>query len=266
LPDFVLPYEPLDGTTLDPDKLNKDLYEVPSNLSAGQLSLIETSNGRISFANFAAGFKVRSHMIRPWQVGNPVSAGLTKPVDYFSNAWGQDTVFYGVAGANLTFYQPYDLSMAAFMASFFASIWRQRGPKTQDGWEDAPGVVFRCRLDGVDIAHTTRQMPQTIYFSNSTLDWGGGYDYTFAREERLTRYMNLSHARHVGGDQSKGTHQLRKGFHTFGLHVYVAHNPGTETVNRDGVPVDGNIYPNSIWNNMHRVRVFVRHADVLPFL
>lgn len=267
MPDVVLPYAPADGATLDPAEVNKDLYEVPANLPAGRLSLLETSNGAITFDNLDPTFKVRSHMIRPWQVGKPASSGLIQPMDFFQNAWGQDKVFYGVAGANLTFYQPYDLNLALFFASFFVSIWRQRGKKgNQNTWADAPEILVRCRLDGVDLPHTNRPMPETIYYEAGAPTYGPagaeGYDYTFAREERLTRFYNIHHPKRLGGSAVKGTDQLTKGHHTFGLHVYVAQNVGTEKVDRDGV----DLYPLSVWKNMHRLRVFVRHADVLPFL
>ena len=264
--DVVLEYAPADGATFAPEEFNKDLYETPNNLTAGRASLYETSNGYIEFANLSAAFRVRSHMVRPWQAGFGQSVGAVKPVDFFQDAWGQDAVAYGIAGANLTWYQHYDVNIALFLTSFFANVWRQRGKGTGDqSWGAAPDVRVRMYIDGSPITHTRRMLPETVYYS-STKSFGGGYDYNFAREERNTRYMNLHHTKIVGGSAGNQTNQLLKGWHSVGLFIYVARNLGSEDVNLDGAPASGNVYPRATWNNMHRVRLFVRHADVIPLL
>jgi hypothetical protein len=264
LADIVLPYDPADGATLVPDNLNKDLYETPNNLGVGQYSLYETSNGRIEFANFKAGFKVRSHMIRPWQVGRADTAGATKRLDFFQDAWQKDSVFYGVAGANITFYQHYDCTIALFLASLYVSLWRQRGASTGQGtWADAPDVIVKMFIDGVAVEHTQRPLPQTIYYSTTTSY--GGYDYHFAREERLTRQFNLHHTKIVNGDSGNQTQQLTAGWHTVGLFVYVAQNTGVEELDLDGGGI-GAFYPKMNAQAMHRLTAYVRQVDAIRLL
>lgn len=262
--DITLPYTPADGTVFDPLQFSDDLYSE----TAG-VSLYETSNGHIEFANLAAGTKVRQHHIRPWQVGDAKSDGAVKAVDFFQDAYGQDSVFYGVAGANLTFYQKYDCSLAMFFASIFANVWRQRGAETQDGWEEAPAIFVKMFIDGVEIPQTQRMLPETIYYSDSTsapgTHYGAGYDFTFAREQRLTRYMNLHHTKRIGGSSSDKTSQLLAGWHTFGLGVYVAHNTGNEKLDLDGGALTRTYRPMT-FDAMHRVRLSVRHADVIRLL
>jgi hypothetical protein len=263
LPDITLPYPTLtDGTTIESDKLNQDFYEVPNALPVNKLSLWETSNGQITFPNLDSKFKVRSHMVRPWKMGHAISAGMTDPIDFFEDAWSSDAVYYGIAGANLTWYQPMDVTVAQLFASGFFSIWRQHGVKTQDVYAAAPDIFTRCAIDGVSIPHTVRPFPQTIYFEEGGNSYGGQQDYSFAGEERMTRYFNLHHPMMPSGNSGDRTGQLTKGFHTFGMRIYMAQNQGSENVNLDGSGPPEN-YPPSTLSNVHRVRAYVRHVDVL---
>lgn len=261
--DIVLPYSPADGAVLSPDDFNRDFYETPNNLGVGEYALYETANGRIEFANLHPGFRVRSHMVRPWQVGHAHSAGLTKPVDFFEDAWQKDKVFYGIAGANITFHQRYDCTLALFFASVFASVWRQRGVAGEQSWAAAPEIQMQMFVDGVAVAHTLRDLPETIYYD--TAQTYGGYDYHFGREERLTRFWNLHHTKFSGGVSGNQTTQLLAGWHTLGLHIYVAQNKGSELLDLDGVAA-GHFFPKMECENTHRVRVFVRHADAIRLL
>jgi hypothetical protein len=265
LPDISLPYAPADGSTFDPIAFSDDLYSE----TAG-VSLYETSNGHIEFENLAANMKVRQHHVRPWQMGDAKSDGAVKAVDFFQDAWGKDSKFYGVAGANITFYQKNDCSIALFFASFFANIWRQRGPKTQEGWEDAPEIFVKMYVDGKEVLHTQRQLPETIYYSGTKVlgvgdSYGAGYDFTTAREQRLTRYMNLHHTKYAGGSSNTNSDQLLAGWHTFGLSLFVATNQGSEQIDLDG-PSGPKRYKPMTFNAMHRVRLSVRHADVIRLL
>jgi hypothetical protein len=261
LPDITLPYAPADGSTFDPVAFSDDLYSQ----TAG-VSLYETSNGHIEFENLAASMKVRQHHVRPWQMGDAKSDGAVKAVDFFQDAWGKDSKFYGVAGANITFYQKNDCSIAMFFASFFANIWRQRGPSDgQDGWEDAPVIFVKMYVDGKEVLHTQRQLPETIYYSGAIGDYGTGYDFTTAREQRLTRYMNLHHTKYAGGSSATNSDQLLAGWHTFGLSVFVATNDGSEQIDLNGASLS-NRYKPMTFNAMHRVRLSVRHADVIRLL
>lgn len=230
------------------------------------VSLYETSNGHIEFANIAASMQVRQHHVRPWQMGDAKSDGAVKPVDFFQDAWGKESKFYGVAGANITFYQKNDCALALFFTSFFANIWRQRGPgNTQDGWETAPPIFVKMYVDGKAVTHTQRHLPETIYYSENIGDYGNGYDFTTAREQRLTRYMNLQHTKHTGGNATHNADQLLAGWHTFGLSVFVAMNQGSEQIDLDG-PSGPLRYKPMSFNAMHRVRLSVRHADVIRLL
>jgi hypothetical protein len=108
-------------------------------------------------------------------------------------------------------------------------------------------------------------MPETIFYSTSNTDWAGGNDYTFALEERNTRYMNLHHSKILNGDSGKQTTQLRAGMHSVGLHVYMQQNNSTDTE----IDPDGNglhTHPDYTFKGMHRVRLCCRHADMLTLL
>lgn len=259
--DITLGYTPADGTVFDPLLFTDDLYKQ----TAG-VSLYETSNGHIEFANIAAGTKVRQHHVRPWQAGEGLSAGASKPVDFFQNAYGKDTVFYGVAGATLTWNQKYDCSMALLFTSFFANIWRQRGKESAGpAWAAAPDIFVKMFFDGKEIACTQRHLPETIYYS-STNTFGGGKEFTFSREQALTRYMNLHHTKYVGGSSGDKTDPLLAGWHTVGLGLFLAINQGVETLDLDGAAAGAPAYKPMTCDAMHRVRLSVRHADVVRLL
>ena len=260
MPDIVLPYLPADGAAFDTDGLNRDLYEVPAVLPVGTLSLYETTNGQITFANLAPGFTVRKHMIRPGEVGQGWSDGAVKPLDFFQDAWGADESFQFVAGMCETFRTRYAASVALFHWQWFASIWRQR-TNTGGVFTAGPRIVFKAYIDENPVNATLRYSPQTVYYDNALTY--GGYDYNFGREARLTRQFNLHHAKVTGGSGSAAP--LAAGEHTAALGVYVAQNKGTETIDLDGGGL-GSLYKQSYQEAQHRVRIFARHVDVVSFL
>jgi len=263
LPDVTLGYTPADNTVFDPLGFSDDLYKQ----TAG-VSLYETANGHVEFANLAAGTKVRQHHVRPWQAGDAKSEGASKPVDFFQNAYGKDTVFYGVAGATLTWNQKYDCSMALFFTSFFANIWRQRGVESAGpSWAAAPDIFVKMFLDGKGIACTQRHLPETIYYSSTNTfgGAGGGKEFTFSREQANTRYMNLHHTKYAGGSSGDQTGPLLAGWHTVGLGLFLAVNQGVETLALGKAAVTP-LFPPMTCDAMHRVRLSVRHADVVRLL
>lgn len=267
--DVVYPYVPVDGNILDPAELNKDLYETANNLPVGKLSIYETSNGGIEVAsNFHAAYKVQSHHVRPWQVGKAEGVGLLNTLDFYQDAYGpSDLTWYGIAGAQFTFHQDYDCTLAWMMCQAFLSVWRQRGKVvTQEPlvWETIP-IIVRMYLDGVALGHTTRLLPETAYYPSTA---NGGFDWS--REQNLTRNLHLFHPKTLGGDAGTKEDALLKGWHNFGLGIYVARNKATETVKLEGdrsiqVPPEP-APPPAIFDAMHRARVYVRHADVVRLL
>ena len=262
MPDVVYPYIPTNGDTLVPSDLNKDLYTTPDLLPANKLSIYETSNGRIEpSANFVAGFQVKAHHVRPWQVGDAQAAGLVPSVDYYEDAWGGGVQYFGIAGAQMTFYQKYDTSMAIMVASLFMSTWRQRGPLVQDAYTSVP-IKLRMYMDGQVIAHTEREAPETVYFPTTA-----NYAFDFSRESQLTRHLNLFHPRCTGGSEAKKHDPLLKGWHTFGFGIFIRANQASEQVKLQGSAADPTVdYPLYTFDALHRVRVYARNASVLRLL
>lgn len=270
MPDVVYPYVPSGGDTFDPEQFNENLYATPDQLPVNKLSIYETSNGRITVGeNFAPGFKVEAHHVRPWQVGDAVAAGLTSSVDYYEDAWGVDEKYYGIAGAQLTFYQKYDCTMALMAASLFASIWRQRGPREETepftAFDDIP-ISIKMYVDGSPVNHTLRRMPETIFFPIDPTNYG----YNFTREQNLTRHLNLVHPKHAGGDANKGHDALLRGWHTFGFGIYIRANTAKESVflkgSNTGIISEKSEVPMYQFDALHRVRVYARNASVLRLL
>ena len=240
------PYTPLNGDALDSGGLNRDVYK-PDTPGA---SLFDTVNGRIEWENLAPGFLVRSRMIQPWKVGQIKQEGSARAGDYFQDAWGQAAVWYGVAAGYVKFYQVTDASLAWMYASLFAVPWRSRGQESPPGtWANPPHIRVRAVLDGSAIDHSTRTFPESVFYTD-TKNYGFGYDYCFSRVERLTRWFQLMHQ----------VHTLSRGWHTFGLEIYVAGNVGSEDLD-----LDGNI-PSALYPRKNALRLYVRNAQVISFL
>lgn len=267
---MVYPYVPSSGDTFDPEQFNENLYATPDQLPVNKLSIYETSNGRITVgANFAAGFKVQAHHVRPWQVGDAQAAGLTSAADYYEDAWGAGEKFYGIAGAQLTFYQKYDTTMAVLAASLFASIWRQRGAREDTepftSFDDIP-IRIKMYVDGAPVNHTLRRMPETVFYPVDPSN--PGYDFT--REQNLTRHYNLMHPKHAGGDATRGHDALLRGWHTFGFGIYIQANAATERIRLKGSNAGATSTTSDVplysFDALHRVRVYARNASVLRLL
>lgn len=264
MPDISLPETFVDGNPFVADKWNADLYQTPNLLAPGKLSLYETGNGKLDLDNFDPAFQVRSYHVRPWQTWYADGGGEVRAADYYQSAWGTEKVYYGIAGAQWTWRAPHDYKYALLSASMFASIWRQRGESTGVGtWADAPEISAQLYLDGQPLAHSLRNFPETIYYSATAASYGDGYDFSWAREERNTRYLNLFQPCFEGGNDSDGTTQLLAGWHRFGLAIYVAVNKGTEDVNLDG---GGGIFGRGYFSATDRVRAFVRNVSVVHLL
>lgn len=272
MPDITFDYIPTTGAVLQPDGVNRDLYQQTSGKS-----LFETLNGNVTYANLDAAFEVQSHLIRPGQTGIARSDGRIFSADYFSDLWaGLDNDYYTpIGGACISLRVPYDMSYALFSASVFLTVWRQFGPPNPGA-----GDPFATRLDTPDIriqmfygdtkgiAYTRRELPQTVFF-----DSAGAPDANIGMVEQYTcHHYNLLHAKIAG--KASPNHQLTKGYATFGMAVYVSQNlngqnqPAGDTDYQLNLIFDGadDKRPPSYYRGVQRVRTYVRNATVMALL
>jgi hypothetical protein len=271
--DITYPYAPVDGDRVDPDGLNQNLYQTTSGLS-----IYETTNGRVEFANFDAGFKVQPHHIRPGQTGTAESAGLLPSTDYFSDLFAQETTpasgYLPIAGCGLTWYQEYDVTLAMFFASVHLSVWRQFGatggafgtkavaPAVRVAmFFDTPKVVTGSAT-GI-IPHTVRELPQTITFDTAS---AGVVGQISTSEAMCARHFNLSHLKRPSGSGAQA--QLTAGWHTIGLGVWVPQNIFGQTTNAlDDMQLrlngagSADARPTTYYSAVHRVRMYVKNIS-----
>lgn len=270
--DCALTYLPSNGDTFSPEGLNDNWYSQ----TAGE-SLIETANGHLEFENLKSDFEVQAHLIRPGQTGFAGSEGRVFSADYFSDLWaGPDAAGYlAVGGCAITRRVPYDCTLALFSASVFISAWRQFGPANGALVTRLPAPDIHIRTffgNNQGLVYTQRELPQSVFIDTS----GGrplapiaGVD---TGEARVCHQYNLRHFKHVGGTAPNDP--LARGWVTFGMSLLVPQNltgqdPGNAfdpmrlQLNAAGNP---DSRPTTRYSGIHRVRMYVRSATIVPLL
>jgi hypothetical protein len=272
LPDFTPTYTPITGDALTAAGLNTNTYSTV----AGR-SIYETTNGNLDFVNFDPAFEVQGYHVRPGQTGQATSVGRLPSNDYFSDLWSGGSVGYiPVAGCAVTFYTPYDVTMAMFFASCFVTTWRQFGPDN-GVWPSravAPDISIRTFFadpnGGITShVHSQRDMPQTVFLDSAAAATQGNISMV---EQRTTRHFNLSHPKMAGG--TSPCDQLLAGEHTFGLAVLVKQNlSGQDENNADeswDLRLNGNVSPDarpvSFYSAIQRIRFYVRGVSAIRLL
>ena len=270
MPDITFDYTPTTGSVLVPADYNKNLYQT----TAGK-SLFETLNGNVTYPNLDAAFQVQTHLIRPGQTGIARSDGRVFSADYFSDIWSgpQSRPYTPVGGAAISFYVPYDMSVAILSASVFLTVWRQFGqPDTsaQDPFatrRPAPPVAIQTFVgDNDGVEYTRRDLPQTVFFNA-----GVAPNANVGMVEQYTsHHYNLLHVRMAG--QSSPNGPLLKGYATFGLAVFVAQNANGADTNDPNYQMNlifsgsDDARPPAYYRGVNRVRTYVRNATVMGLL
>jgi hypothetical protein len=243
MPAITLPYVPADGTTLDADQLNQDLYST----TPGE-SIYEVSNGQLeAVTNFNAAYIIFNGMLRQGDVAFAKSVGVTNSQDYIEQVWGVGDVQRAVPGCTITWYQREPTSLAMINIGYHASWWRIREKVDQDVDVDGPAIVLDLYLDDNNTPQPgcRRYLPMSItptpYGSTPVKDWG-------INEAMLARYTNIHFT----------VPFLDEGWHTVAMRIKVKQNQGAETT-------DGDLYdqPAGDIQSQHRVRFRVRNATVL---
>jgi len=274
MPDITFDYIPTTGTVLQPEGVNKDLYQT----TAGR-SLFETMNGNVGFPNLDATFEVEQHIIRPGQTGFARTDGRLFSADYFSDLWaGANNTprFTPIGGACITFRVPYSVSYALFSASVFLTVWRQFGPPNISEADpfmvrrQAPPIYIQTFFGNNNgITNTRRELPQTVFFSTALS--GKPDAHVFTNEARTCHHYNIAHSKIAG--KASPNDQLTEGYGSFGFAVYVTQNLNGSSSSDDdynmtlylnGASSAHNI--NSLYSGIHRVRTYVRNATVMALL
>ena len=243
MPAITLPYVPADGTTLDADQLNRDLYST----TAGE-SIYEVSNGQLEAStNFSGTYVIFNGMLRPGDVSFAKSTGVINSQDYIEQVWGVGDVQRNVPGCTITWYQREPASLAMVNIAYHASWWRIREKVNQGADVDGPQFVMDLYIDNSSspVQGCRRYLPMSVspspYGSSPVTDWG-------INEAVLARYTNMHFT----------VENLEEGWHTASLRIKVKQNVGVETT-------DGTLYGQAAGKiqSQHRVRFRVRNATVL---
>jgi hypothetical protein len=221
---------------------------------------------------------VKSHLIRPGQVGFAASEGRVFSADYFSDLWSgaEADGYLPVAGAAITRRIPYDCSLALFSASVFLTVWRQFGPADTSLVDRiaAPNVRIQTFIgNNSGITYTRRELPETVF-----IDTTGGRPLApiagiSTSEARTCQQFNLRHFKHRAGTAPNDA--LEKGWVTFGLAVLVPQNltgqdPVGNAVDAMQLQLNGasspDARPSTFYSAIHRVRMYARNATIVPLL
>lgn len=270
--DITLTYTPSTGDTFDPDGFNTNWYS-----DTASESIIETANGHIEYTNLKSDFEVQPHLIRPGQVGFAASEGRIFSADYFSDLWcGADADKYlPVAGAAITRRVPYACSLALFSASVFLTVWRQFGPANGALTTRiaAPNIRIQTFIgNNQGITYTRRELPQTVFIDTSAGKPLAPIAGVSTSESRTCHQFNLRHFKHTGGTAPNDP--LTAGWVTFGFALLVPQNlTGQDPTNtNDDMQLQLNgatspdARPETFFSGIHRVRMYVRSATIVPLL
>jgi len=272
MPDIILTYLPSAGDTLNPAGLNDNFYSQ----TAGE-SIIETANGHIEFENLKPDFEVEAHLVRPGQAGFATSDGTVFSADYFSDLWGgaAATGYIPVAACVLTRRVPYDCSLALFSASVFLTGWRQFGPADGSLTDrlDAPNIYIQTFYGNNEgLVYTRRELPQSVFIDTTVGAPTAPIAAISTREAGVCHQFNLRHFKHIGGTAPNDP--LLKGYATFGMALLIPQNlTGQDDANTDDamqLQMNSSTTPDArstaYYSGIHRVRMYVRNATIVPLL
>ncbi len=267
--DCVLTYLPATGDTLNPSGFNDNWYS-----QTAPRSLIETANGHLEYVNLKSDFQVQSHLIRPGQTGFAASEGRVFSADYFSDLWAgaAATGYLPVGGCAITRRVPFDCSLALFSASVFLTAWRQFGPAngamvTRVAAPDIRIQTFIGNNQG--LTYTRRELPQSVFLNAASVDPVAQID---TGEARTCHQFNLRHFKHTGGTAPNDAQA--KGWVTFGMALLIPQNlTGQDPANAfDDMQLrlngagSADARPTTFYSGIHRVRMYVRGATIVPLL
>ena len=148
---------------------------------------------------------VDAHNVMPEQACIAKQEWLRETSTVFSDGVGSSSPtaeYFVIPGCSLRFYQPYDVSLALFQWSVFMSQTKWNLQSTKNG-EISPSLNIIAQLDGVDLDHTFRTLPET-HVMERDLDRRPS-----ANEMHNALWFDMSHA----GTLTKGWHELRVMMH-----------------------------------------------------
>ena len=273
--DITPSYIPADGTTLDPDRWNRNL----DSTTAAE-SIYGELNGRLSDANFDGAAKIRPEHPKPLETFRWKVDTLKPTCDYFQDVFNQsddgDTPpgagsldpFIPIAGASTRVYLPYNCSVVMYQVSCFYTLFqmRKRNANTpaepaieSDAVRTGPVTNLKVYIDGVGLDYTQRRTPRTYWPARIGQAPASSKSLT-ARENRLTQHLDIAHLALANGSDPT---QTQAGWHQIDLRIYVAPNTGYEQFL---APFKLSPNNNIEYPIRHRCRVGIRAARVLALL
>lgn len=254
----TLPYVPTDGTTLNPDQLNRNWHSAV----AGE-SLYGTLNGNIEGANMDAAFRIRPEHVRPGETFRAREEHGMETLDYYDDLWpspdssGQKQ-WVPIAHVGSRLYVPWDCTCVLYSVSIFYTVFRVRERAIDDGTDvrTGPDIQLALYIDDVRLSYTRRECPITYWPSDTA---SADAVYLTERESVQTQHLDLQHLSIAG---SVDDAQTKAGYHDVSLRLYMPANIGQENLRP---PFVDSGLSRIVWDMSHRFRCGIRSARVTAF-
>jgi len=245
----------VNGQALDPDKLNKALYDTALDGAGDEQGVYSYANGGVDADSFAVDFKLRQELLQPRQMLVAKAGGGWTTLDNMSDVSGRTAKDIrsrlhqqqALPGCGLRVYVPFTATAIRWNVSFFwyATRWWGLDPTVEPPTDQAQDIELRLFIDGAEDTAYRRQLPLTWFARRAGTS---SDEIPYSLEAEQAAHWNLSYTQTVV-DQSDPDAKLAQGFHEIYLGFYVRPidgsftNTGAQKFDRQGTTsVDLDLY------------------------
>lgn len=216
------------GQPLDPDKLNRALYDTDFPSSFGEHGVYSAPNGGLVKSNLAPSFALQREHVQPGQVIRSRAAGAWTTLDNMSDVTGGTTAAsptrppktQALPGCGVRVYAPFDAAAIRWNVSFFwyATRWWGLNTAAEPPTDEAQDITLLLFVDGVRQRGWRRELPVTWFKREATATTPQSNPYSLEAEQ--CAHWNLSYLQKVA-DEDNETLTLAAGWHEVYLGFYV---------------------------------------------
>lgn len=216
------------GQDLDPDALNKALYDTDFPAGSGEHGVYSAPNGGLGQSNLDADFELRQEHVQPGQVVRSRAAGSWTTLDNMSDVTGRSTESnprrvpktQALPGCGVRVYAPFDAAAIRWNVSFFwyASRWWGLDTSGDTDTDVAQDIVLLLFVDGIRQKAFRREIPLTWFKRKATSASAQANPYSLEAEQ--ASHWNLSFLQKVADEDNEDL-TLAPGWHEVYLGFYV---------------------------------------------